>query len=318
MILRHFLPSTFMRRKISVLLAGCGGTGSRILSGLAQIDVALRALGHPGLTIAVFDADRVSEANIGRQLFSPADIGRYKAEVLCTRINMFYGLSWRAVPMMVTKETAKKIRDDGNGPLSGMRDWFTSNSGLSGVDFLITAADSVKARTEIVGSVHGSYWMDTGNTKDSGQVVLGTRGKVPQPVGKNGKATFADAIELLPTVFDLYAGIADEGGKQYQGPSCSVADALRKQDLFVNQWVAMMACDILWDAFRHGYVSHHGKIVNLKTSSMRPFLVDPEMWARMTEGAKQKEYKRILRRTRLRLTRAAKLSEAKTANHINK
>ena len=107
MILRHFLPSTFTRRKISVLLAGCGGTGSRVLSGLAQIDVALRALGHPGLTCAVFDADRVSEANIGRQLFSPADIGRYKAEVLCTRINMFFGLSWRAVPMMVTKETAK-------------------------------------------------------------------------------------------------------------------------------------------------------------------------------------------------------------------
>ncbi len=313
MMLRHFLPPSFMRRKITVLLAGCGGTGSRILPGLAQIDFSLRALGHPGLMVAVFDADRVSEANIGRQLFSPADIGRYKAEVLCTRINMFYGLSWRAVPMMVTKETAKKIRDDGNGPLSGMSEWFTNNRGLCGVDILITAVDSVKTRTEIAQSVHGAYWLDTGNTKDSGQVVLGTLCKVPQPAGKDGKATFADSIELLPTVFDLYANIADEGGKQYQGPSCSVADALRKQDLFVNQWVAMMACDILWDAFRHGYLSHQGKIVNLRTSSMRPFLVDPEMWARMAEGAKQKEYKRILRRTRLRLTRASKLSAEQEA-----
>ncbi len=313
MMLRHFLPSSFMRRKITVLLAGCGGTGSRILPGLAQIDFSLRALGHPGLMVAVFDADRVSEANIGRQLFSPADIGRYKAEVLCTRINMFYGLSWRAVPMMVTKETAKKIRDDGNGPLSGMREWFTNNRGLCGVDVLITAVDSVKARTEIALSVHGTYWMDTGNTKDSGQAILGTLCKVPQPVGKDGKATFANSIELLPTVFDLYANIAGEGGKQYQGPSCSVADAIKKQDLFVNQWVAMMACDILWDALRHGYLSYHGKVVNLRTSSMRPFPIDPEMWVRMTEGARQKEYKKILRRTRLRLTRTGRISEEQEA-----
>ncbi len=92
-----------------------------------------------------------------------------------------------------------------------------------------------------------------------------------------------------------------------------MADALKKQDLFVNQWVAMMACDILWNALRHGYLSYHGKVVNLKTSSMRPFLVDPEMWVRMTEGAKAKEFKRILRRTRLRMTRAGKLSDEQEA-----
>lgn len=313
MILRHFLPPEFTRRKLFVLLAGCGGTGSRILPGLAQIDVALRAQGHPGLWVAVFDADRVSEANIGRQLFSPADIGRYKAEVLCTRVNIFYGLSWQAVPLMVTKETAKRIRDDGDGPLAQMREWFTDRSSLRGVDFLITAVDGVKARAEIVEAVHAMYWMDTGNTKDSGQVVLGTLAKVPQPRRTDGKAMFADSIELLPTVFDLYANIAEEGNKQYQGPSCSLADALKRQDLFVNQWVAMMACDILWDALRRGHLSYHGKVVNLKTSSMRPFPVDPEMWVRMTEGVNQKGYKLILRRSRLRLTRAAKVSERREA-----
>jgi hypothetical protein len=46
---------------------------------------------------------------------------------------------------------------------------------------------------------------------------------------------------------------------------------------------------------------------------MRPFLVDPEMWVRMTEGVNQKGYKLILRRSRLRLTRAAKLSKGQEA-----
>ena len=61
-------------------------------------DTALRGLGHPGLFVTAYDPDTVTEANIGRQLFSPSDIGLNKAQCLVTRMNHFFGNGWKAVP----------------------------------------------------------------------------------------------------------------------------------------------------------------------------------------------------------------------------
>ena len=75
---------------VSVFVIGAGGTGSQVVANLARMDMALRSLGHPGLHFTVFDGDTVSEANIGRQLFSPSEVGLNKAVALVTRINRFF------------------------------------------------------------------------------------------------------------------------------------------------------------------------------------------------------------------------------------
>ena len=77
----HYTNSYLLspQHRISVNLIGAGGTGSQVLETLARIDSALFKLGHPGLFVTTFDADEVSESNIGRQLFSPADIGLNKS-----------------------------------------------------------------------------------------------------------------------------------------------------------------------------------------------------------------------------------------------
>ena len=81
---------------VTVFVIGAGGTGSQVATGLARISVALQALGHPGLHVTVFDPDTVTEANIGRQLFSGSELGLNKAVALVTRINRFFGFSWEA------------------------------------------------------------------------------------------------------------------------------------------------------------------------------------------------------------------------------
>ncbi len=43
------------------------------------MNVALQVLGHPGLHVTVFDPDIITEANIGRQLFSETELGQCKA-----------------------------------------------------------------------------------------------------------------------------------------------------------------------------------------------------------------------------------------------
>ena len=81
---------------VTVFVIGAGGTGSQVATGLARMSVALQALGHPGLHVTVFDPDTVTEANIGRQLFSGSELGLNKATALVTRINRFFGFSWEA------------------------------------------------------------------------------------------------------------------------------------------------------------------------------------------------------------------------------
>lgn len=95
----HITPAYFLDRRVDVVLVGCGGNGSQMLTGLARLNHALTALGHPGLRVTAFDGDTVSEANIGRQMFSPADVGQFKSVVLIHRLNAFFGLDWIARPV---------------------------------------------------------------------------------------------------------------------------------------------------------------------------------------------------------------------------
>src|SRR5581483_2048252 len=90
---------------VTINLIGCGGTGSQVLNSLARMDHALKALGHPGLWVRAIDPDRVTTANMGRQLFSPADLNMYKSIVLVSRINRFFGLDWQGAPALYNNKT---------------------------------------------------------------------------------------------------------------------------------------------------------------------------------------------------------------------
>ena len=95
----HLIDAELLNRRVQVHLIGVGGNGAQMAACLARLDVAMRALGHPcGLHVKAFDADRVSEANVGRQLYSRADVGRFKSLVTINRLNQFYGLDWDAYP----------------------------------------------------------------------------------------------------------------------------------------------------------------------------------------------------------------------------
>ena len=83
---------------VTVFIIGAGGTGSQVVTNLARMNAALQASGHPGLHVTVFDPDTVSQANIGRQLFSETELGLNKAVSLVTRINCFFGYAWTAEP----------------------------------------------------------------------------------------------------------------------------------------------------------------------------------------------------------------------------
>lgn len=255
----HYTDSYLMnpQHPVTVNIIGAGGTGSQVLTGMARLDVTLRALGHPGLFVTVYDPDIVTDANIGRQLFGPSDLGLNKSQCLVTRINNFFGNDWKAeasfYPSVLKEVKRTEI-----------------------ANITITCTDNIKSRLDlwnVLAKVPSSsytdnntplYWMDFGNTKTAGQVVLGTvPKKIKQPV-----STMYETVGSLKVItsFVKYARVKEVDS----GPSCSLAEALEKQDLFINSTLAQLGCNILWKMFRHGMIEHHGLFLNLETMKVNP------------------------------------------------
>nr|WP_297383520.1 PRTRC system ThiF family protein [uncultured Roseateles sp.] len=254
--MEHLIDPKLLERRVAIHLVGVGGNGAQMAACLARLDIAMRALGHPhGLHVAAVDADRVSEANVGRQLYSAADIGRHKALVTVHRLNQFYGLDWEAYPV--------RYEDFVGGHRIGR-----------GADILISCVDSRSARRALHREAfhpHADfrYWLDLGNTESTAQVVLG------QP---RGPAT-ADGPRL-PCITELFPELLDESVPDDNRPSCSVRMSLAAQGLFVNDVAVRFAAQLLYELFSTGRLSAHGVVVNLGTKRSGPIEVDPRTWQR--------------------------------------
>src|SRR5579872_1914248 len=100
----HTLTAELLWREVRVLVVGCGGNGSAIAAGLPYLHQAMLVSGHPyGLDVTIMDGDIVSPTNCVRQPFSQAEVGHFKAVVLVSRMNLFWGLNWKAIPHHLTE-----------------------------------------------------------------------------------------------------------------------------------------------------------------------------------------------------------------------
>lgn len=258
--MEHRLDSRLLEHRVTCHLVGVGGNGAQMAACLARLDIAMRALGHPsGLHVEAFDADRVSEANVGRQLYSAADLGRHKALVTLHRLNQFYGLDWGAHPMRY-------------------EDYMDARSITNSPDILISCVDSRSARRHLHQILFRDddqcrYWLDLGNTEATAQVVLG------QP---NNLAAFRRAGDCprLPCVTELFPELLDAAVVEDNQPSCSVRMSLASQGLFVNDVAVRFAAQLLYELFSKGRLSQQGVVVNLDTKRTGPIDIDPRTWAR--------------------------------------
>jgi len=218
-------------------------------------------LGHPGLQVNVFDDDKVSEANIGRQLFAPTETGRYKAVVLVERINRFCGTNWKAVTEKFGTQTLHLL------------------PGMGRANIYLTCVDTVKARFDIakaLAKIAGNnrmerdkalYWMDMGNSRFNGQLVLSTLSAIRQPESEKFKP-----VAYLPLVTEEFKELL-EAVDDRDEPSCSQAEALKKQDLYINSTLANYGASLLWQLLQSGMTECRGVFVNLQNFRTTPIMV---------------------------------------------
>lgn len=220
-------------QRVFLTLVGCGGTGSHIASGLISLAGALVER-NIQTDIYLVDPDTVEPKNVGRQLFSPADIGKPKAEVLAYRLNASFGARVGASVRFI--DTLDTFTQSGSG------------SGPDVLNVVIGAVDNPAARSLIAAAVGKSkgqlWWLDCGNENHSGQVALGN---IADRKALHGCAALG-MIDRLPAPHLVYPDLVKAPkaltNKQKRA-SCAELAATGEQGLMVNRIVAAYALAML-------------------------------------------------------------------------
>ena len=220
--------------RITINVIGAGGNGSLIVTKLARLNKALNHLEHPGFFVRLIDHDIIEKDNVGRQLFTDNDIGRYKSECVMSKINLAFNLDWDC-------ETRKFNTNDANS------------------NILIGCVDNIDARQSILNSFYdkGTYnnyndlydrhlFIDCGNARNSGQVIL------------------SDFNKTLKNINDLVPNWTEQDTVELQGEGCSYADKLKEQDLFVNDFVSLYACEMIKDLIIDKRINYQGVFFDSK------------------------------------------------------
>ena len=257
----HFTDNSLLNptNPISVNLIGAGGSGSQILTALARMNHALTELNHAGLSVRLWDDDVITEANLGRQLFAESELGLHKSVALINRTNRFFGTDWKAETIKFEKDILGKLQNNMKS------------------EIYISCLDSVKSRFDIAEILNElkidkgyyrnqcKYWLDCGNSQFTGQVLLSTIGNIKQP-----KSEKYETIENLPFVTEEFGELLKQSEQEDDTPSCSLAEALEKQDLYINSVLAQMGSSLLWNLFRNGMTENKGFFLNLKEFRTQP------------------------------------------------
>lgn len=218
-----FDPHMHIRR---IAVVGLGGTGSQIARSLARMvyDMRSRGLDTPHLTF--IDPDVVEVKNVGRQMFTLADVGQHKAELLARRFNYALGLNIRYV----------------NEPYNHDAEYGT---------LVVGAVDNHEARKAIADS-KPKLWIDCGNHFDTGQVVIGS---TDDPVSIT-RYWYGNRLRELPNAALLFpdllqpdddaqsATVADLPAQAEA--SCADLVAQGEQHLLVNEYVALVAASYVY------------------------------------------------------------------------
>jgi len=246
---------------IAVNVIGAGGTGSKLIIALLEMNHSLIELGHAGLFVRLWDDDVITNANLGRQRFAECETGLYKSVALINRANRWAGTNWKAESRKFEKDSLDRLPDN------------------VGASIYISCVDSVKSRFEIAdilgrlsnGKAYSNrprYWLDFGNSQHTGQVLLSTIGTIKQPNSQK-----YETVASLPMVTEEFGELLKQSEQQDNTPSCSLAEALEKQDLYINSSLVQMGCSLLWGLFRNGLTPYRGFFHNLKDFRTHPIKV---------------------------------------------
>jgi PRTRC genetic system ThiF family protein len=262
-------------KHLHLYLIGCGGTGGWLVQTLSRLTKILTDQGG-SVSLTLIDPDIVEKVNIPRQNFTQADLGLNKAQVLALRYGMAYGVDVKAIPERFKLEM---VRADYNS-----------------LSIIIGCVDNATARSAIALTLQENppnaapqvLWLDGGNTRTQGQVLLGSWS---QP-GQN-PALFAHIAQLDNGSSSLRPiGCVNLPGPSIQHPelleplpeesedhnlSCEELASRNAQSLLINQRVAVEMGEYLVELLLVKNLRRFATYFDLETGSSRSRFTNPEI-----------------------------------------
>ncbi len=213
-------PYRFQR----LVVVGLGGTGAQVARCVARLLYHWRQKGQHLPDVLFVDPDVVERRNVGRQMFTEADLGRLKAEVLAQRFNFALGLSiaWHA----------ESVKHEKHLPAGSL---------------VIGCVDNHQARAEIARG-QGFVWLDTGNGYDFGQVVLGDSHNREAILSGLHQAERGHCAHLPYASLMFPALLEPEPPTPIPEPNLSCAERVLRdeQHLFINDFIGNIAAQYVY------------------------------------------------------------------------
>jgi len=256
------------QREVTVVLVGCGGTGGFLAEAICRLLIGREA------SLYLVDPDRVEPQNVARQCFDRIDIGRFKAEVLAARLSRRFGREIGYSVLPYDRELHAQV--------------FAST--VSRLNLLVGCVDNAGARRAIAASLdNGSvgyggrssrvWWLDCGNGRDSGQVLLGNmvhpedlrRAFLPQ----------LGVCRALPAPSLQRPDLLESPPEPQPALNCAEAVALGDQGPTINQVVAAIAASYV-EKLIAGTCSWMATYLDLDDGTLRCVLADPKIVAEIS------------------------------------
>ncbi|HEX8177825.1 MAG TPA: ThiF family adenylyltransferase [Pyrinomonadaceae bacterium] len=255
-----------------IILAGCGGIGAHLADHIGRIIWVLSGLGV-GVNLSLVDPDVVEEKNIGRQRFCPAEIGIPKAVALARRLSQAYGVNTMAYQAEYSENlilpTAQLVL------LVGCVDNYKARRALSD-----TLAQNPEEPTPH--ALPRIWWVDCGNLKDTGRVLVGSAHQAEQVRGafREKKRCIS-----LPSPSLQYPSLLmpQREDVETREMSCAELAAANMQSLNINAAIAVQAADILTRLLITHDLKRYQCAVNVASGSVKSFYITPEEIAREIE-----------------------------------
>jgi PRTRC genetic system ThiF family protein len=249
------------RDSLNLALVGCGGTGSWLAPTVVRVARLLTEKFNKTVRVVFVDPDTVEPRNCYRQNFAEFEVGRNKAECLALRYGLAWGVDVLALPQAFDADLDKLLEDE--------------RQTYYGLSVVIGCVDNARARAEIQRYVleksgYGAarWWLDCGNDRHSGQVLLG---------GFNNKQDrkvfpIPGYCSRLPLPGDQHPELlAEQPEDEIPDANLSCADLALSgaQGLAVNQQVAAIAGSYLLQMLVYGTLNHFQTYFDQFTGAMR-------------------------------------------------
>ena len=244
---------------------GLGGTGSLVAEGLPRL---LLNIDIP-VPVYLVDFDRVEPHNLRRQAFYEDDLGKFKSEVIARRLAQQYGRKIAYTVHPFDKEMEQSANSGGN-----------LVSRLVDNCLVIGCVDGASGRIAIHEALENNYnvwWLDAGNSFNSGQVLIGNSLKEYQMIGtfveQRGMVTHVPAPSyqspalLMPEI-------------QLESIDCAQEVERNEQSPVINQAMASLVLEYVYRIII-GKLSWVGSYIDLDAGTRSNIPAEPAVLSRM-------------------------------------